>query len=115
MMVGPLITAAIRFGSSSVIDGDWFGDPNWQARTAATAAANTDAATSPPRAVSPRQWMTWACSCHCPSGRSAVARAATAEIRLSCGNDGVAHTCSNRNRGVVPVTEAATPASAGHP
>ena len=43
-----------------------------------------------------------------------VARLATAELRVSCGNAGVAHTSSNRNRGVVvPVIGTATPASDG--
>lgn len=53
MMTGPLITAAIRVGSSSVTDGDCSGAPSWQARNAATAVPNTDAAIWPPRAVSP--------------------------------------------------------------
>lgn len=44
MMTGPLITAAIRVGSSSVTDGDCSGAPSWQARNAATAVPNTDAA-----------------------------------------------------------------------
>jgi hypothetical protein len=43
-----------------------------------------------------------------------IARPATAELRVSCGKAGVAHTSSNRNRGVaVPVIGTATPASEG--
>src|ERR1700761_2532889 len=43
-----------------------------------------------------------------------LARPATAELRVSCGKAGVAHTSSNRNRGVaVPVIGTATAASAG--
>jgi hypothetical protein len=43
-----------------------------------------------------------------------VARLATAELRVSCGKAGVAHTSSNRKRGVVvPVVTTAALASDG--
>ncbi|CKM35193.1 Uncharacterised protein [Mycobacterium tuberculosis] len=42
-----------------------------------------------------------------------MTRPATAQSRLSCGNAGVAHTCSNPKRGVALVTATAAPAIAG--
>ena len=43
-----------------------------------SAELNTDCANCPPWLVSPRQWITWACSCHCPSGLPTTAFSATA-------------------------------------
>src|ERR1700760_3416470 len=114
MITGPLITAASRLGSSVVTDGDSAAAPSWQPRSAAAATPSTDDALWPPRTVSPRQCRTWACNCHWPWGLVTLARPAIAELRVSCGKAGVAHTSSNRNRGVaVPVIGTATAAGEG--
>src|SRR5271156_2214897 len=102
MITGPLTTADSRFGSSTVTDGDSPEAPSWQPRNADAAMSNTDVALWPPRAVSPRQCTTSARSCHWPWGLSTATRLATAELRVSCEKAGVAHTSSNRNRGVAP-------------
>src|ERR1700743_2086086 len=102
MTTGPLTTAESRFGSSTVTDGDSPDAPNWQPRNAAAAMSNTDVALWPARRVAPRQGTTSARSCHWPWGLSTATRLATAELRVSCGKTGVAHTSSNRNRGVAP-------------
>ena len=99
---GPLITAAIRLGSSTVTDGDCSGAPSWQPRSDANALVNTDAAIGPPRAVSPRQCRICASNCHWPSGCATVARATTAPARGSCGIGRAPHSSSNRNRGPLP-------------
>src|SRR6202034_3354220 len=102
MITGPLTTADSRFGSSTVTDGDSPETPSWQPRNAAAAMPNTDVAFCPPRAGPPRQCTTSARSCHWPGGLSTATRLETAELRVSCGKAGVAHTSSNRNRGVAP-------------
>src|ERR1700733_4484559 len=114
MTTGPLTTADSRLGSSTVTDGDSPEAPSWQPRNAAAAMSNTDVALWPPRVVSPRQCTTSARSCHWPGGLSTATLLAPAELRVSCGKAGVAHTSSNRNRGVAPpVIGTADPAGDG--
>ena len=101
MITGPLITAASRFGSSTVTDGDSAGGTQLAAaqrrrgdvehRRRVLAAACGVAA--PVHHLGPQLPLARGV---CPPSPGS----ATAELRVSCGKAGVAHTSSNRNRGV---------------
>ena len=60
------------------MDGEASGALTWQSRSWVRAVSRIPDAVGPPCAVSPRQCMICACSCHWPAGLMTVASAATA-------------------------------------